>query len=457
MTADLRAVVDTVVSTDLRALSVPELQEQYATLAPQVQRLTGFGGAVLAELSARGGGTVPTGDGRTRPLPGWAAEASGDSASAAGRLLQTAALQNGLPKVAQAVLDGTVPFVRAQVLTRLIGRISPQSLAEAEDDLIVTARLMDPSQLSHYVRHLLATWVEPVVEDDERRATDRRYLKTRSQQDGSLWGSFLLPAGDAEAVLTGLEALARKQGNEDTRSAAQRRADALTEAFEQVLRFGRLPDTGGFRPQLSYVLPADWAARQAGEHTCPDCRRCPQHTPASFADLVAAGVPRSRDEELADGPATVPATHAYATAAWTGPQTRARIETILCDARIHRVLLDSVGQVTGLQPLRDSVSAAQRRALAARDLGCIARGCTRPPAFCDVHHLVARADGGPTVLGNLVLLCRRHHVLWHLGKITIDDLVVPWQTDAGGPAPPRPAPPPPRHPNAEQVLAAFRS
>jgi hypothetical protein len=297
----------------------------------------------------------------------------------------------------------------------------------------------------------VATWVEPVVEDAQAAASSARYLKTRTQADGSVWGSFLLPAGDAEAVLTGIEALARKQGDEDARSAAQRRADALTEVFEQVLRFGDLPDTGGFRPQLSYVLPADWAARRAGEHTCTDCRRCPQHQPSTFTDLVAAGVSSFPG---AHAPAA-PATSACAVAAWTGPQTRPRIETMLCDARITRVLLDSVGQVTGLQPLRDSVTKAQRRALAARDHGCVARGCTRPPAFGDAHHLRARSDGGPTVLDNLVLLCRRHHVLWHLGKITLRDLQVPWSTGTVGPAPPGPEPPSPARPTSDKVIGLF--
>jgi hypothetical protein len=64
--------------------------------------------------------------------------------------------------------------------------------------------------------------------------------------------------------------------------------------------------------------------------------------------------------------------------------------------------------------------------VAARDRCCVAKGCTKPPAFCDVHHLRARADGGPTEVGNLVLLCRRHHVMWHREQLTITDLRVPW-------------------------------
>jgi hypothetical protein len=133
----------------------------------------------------------------------------------------------------------------------------------------------------------------------------------------------------------------------------------------------------------------------------------------------------------------VPAEHACATAAWTGPATRTRIETMLCEARITRVLLDSIGQVRALETLTDTVTPAQRRALAARDGGCAHRGCTRPPAACDAHHLQALADDGPTTLSNLVLLCRRHHLLWHLGKTTLHDLHVPWHPDLAGTGPPR--------------------
>ncbi len=32
-------------------------------------------------------------------------------------------------------------------------------------------------------------------------------------------------------------------------------------------------------------------------------------------------------------------------------------------------------------------------------------------------------------MDNLVLLCRRHHVLWHLGKISLRHLTVPWHPD----------------------------
>jgi len=31
-------------------------------------------------------------------------------------------------------------------------------------------------------------------------------------------------------------------------------------------------------------------------------------------------------------------------------------------------------------------------------------------------------------LCNFVLLCRRHHVLWHRGRLALTDLHVPWLT-----------------------------
>lgn len=105
--ADLVDAVDAVVARELSEMSVESLQEEYARTAAQSARLTGFGSACLAELQQRTGGLLPTDEGRPRSLAGWAADASGDTPSAAGRLIRVAsALRAGLPLAAQAVLDG---------------------------------------------------------------------------------------------------------------------------------------------------------------------------------------------------------------------------------------------------------------------------------------------------------------------------------------------------------------
>ncbi|MFN2523935.1 MAG: DUF222 domain-containing protein [Mycobacteriales bacterium] len=419
-------MVDDLVAEPLDGLWPDELQERYAAAVGQVQRLQGWLAEVAGQLSVSTGGQLPTDDGGTRSVAGWLAEASRSTSSAVGRELSTSAALRTLPAVAAAVLDGQLTPAQAAALTRLVGRIGEQDLLASQPELIHVAAGLDPAQLASWVQHLIATHCEPAAEADAVNGRAARYLQTRRDPDGTLRGSFVIAGEDSEAFLTVLEPLARRQDTADDRSAGQRRVDALIEMSEQLLRFGDLPAAGGHRPQLTYLLPADWAARQAERADCPTCTRCPEHRPASFADTVTAALP---------GQSGVPAEHACATGAWTGPQTRARIETVLCDARISRVLLTSLGQVRGLESLTDTVTQAQRRALIARDLGCIARGCTRPPAFCDAHHLAARADGGATALGNLVLLCRRHHVLWHLGKITLADLHIPWLAPTGSDPP----------------------
>ena len=446
----LSAAVDAAVAVPVADLCASELQARIAGVSREAGRLAGWVSLAVGQLTAMTGGVVEE-DGRGRTVSGWLAEATRTSTETAGSRIRTAEALRSLPLVAAAVVDGVVTPEAARVLTRLVGKIDAGALRHAEPELISVASELDPVQLARYVAHLIATHCEPALEAEEKAGHNKRYLQSRTTADGGLAGSFRLAAGDAEAFLTAVEALARRQGLEDGRSAGQRRADALVELAEQALRHAELPDHGGQRPQLSYVLPADWAARQAQRATCPTCSTCPQHRPPNFTDTVlataASAAARDAEAGLATGAGrgtaagranfigsttgtttrtAIPAEHGCAVAAWTGPATRTRIEAILCDARITRVLLDAHGQVRGLQTLSDSVTPSQRRALAARDLGCAARGCTRPPAMCDAHHLVHLEHGGTTILGNLVLLCRRHHLLWHDGKITLHDLVLPW-------------------------------
>ncbi len=57
-----------------------------------------------------------------------------------------------------------------------------------------------------------------------------------------------------------------------------------------------------------------------------------------------------------------------------------------------------------------TIPAHLRRAVIRRDQRCRFPGCDRRPIYCDVHHLIARADGGPTSLDNCVLVCVFHHL-----------------------------------------------
>ena len=51
----------------------------------------------------------------------------------------------------------------------------------------------------------------------------------------------------------------------------------------------------------------------------------------------------------------------------------------------------------------------QRRAITLRDGGCLIPGCSVPAAWCEIHHVIPDAHGGPTHPDNGVLLCWFHH------------------------------------------------
>ena len=58
-----------------------------------------------------------------------------------------------------------------------------------------------------------------------------------------------------------------------------------------------------------------------------------------------------------------------------------------------------------------TIPPALRRALNHRDQHCRFPGCGLP--FGEGHHVRHWAQGGPTTLSNLALLCRRHHRAVH--------------------------------------------
>jgi hypothetical protein len=87
--------------------------------------------------------------------------------------------------------------------------------------------------------------------------------------------------------------------------------------------------------------------------------------------------------------------------------------TLRCAAGLVAALVDSLGVPLAMGRTIRTANRAQRRALALRDGGCVFPGCDAPVRWCDAHHLTEWDHGGPTDIGNLALLCRRHHGVVH--------------------------------------------
>jgi hypothetical protein len=100
---------------------------------------------------------------------------------------------------------------------------------------------------------------------------------------------------------------------------------------------------------------------------------------------------------------------------------------LACCGRIRGAVLDEHGAVLNLSRSIRLATPAQKAALYARDIGCVIPGCTTQGELCEVHHVIAWADGGPTDINNLVFVCPRHHIevtdgTWEIAMIN----GVPW-------------------------------
>jgi len=82
-------------------------------------------------------------------------------------------------------------------------------------------------------------------------------------------------------------------------------------------------------------------------------------------------------------------------------------QRLACDASRIVMRHDADGRITEVGVRTRTIPASLRRALQRRDHGCRFPGCG--VRYTQGHHIRHWAQGGPTKLSNLVLLCRRHH------------------------------------------------
>ena len=86
-------------------------------------------------------------------------------------------------------------------------------------------------------------------------------------------------------------------------------------------------------------------------------------------------------------------------------------QRLACDASRVVMRHDEEGRVVEIGARTRTIPPALRRALHHRDRGCRFPGCGVSNG--QGHHLHHWAQGGPTTLSNLALLCRRHHRAVH--------------------------------------------
>jgi hypothetical protein len=271
--------------------------------------------------------------------------------------------------------------------------VTPARIAAAADagiDLATTdrvlteaAQVMGPEDTAKVVRRWMAGVDPDGLLDDS--AGLPRALRLASSSGGRVYLSGHLDPVGGETVHAALEAVMnghRPAG--DRRTHAERQGDALVELCRQALNGGSLPKVRGERPQVRVSI-----------------------------DLLALCAERG-----------------YAELPFAGPITAETARRIACDASVVRVLTGPGGLPLDVGREQRSSPVGIRRAIEVRDLHCVFAGCRAPAAWCDIHHIIHWAFGGPTSCDNGALLCERHHTAVHEGRFSIarDPGTAVWHT-----------------------------
>ena len=367
----IRRAVEELAAEDRREWSGPARSDRLVELIEVAERLQAETVWAVAEWDARAEWAL---DGALSPRS-WLAQRTPISRSTASRLVGMARLTRQFETTGEALHAGELSCAHLEVLAPMVRHREPE-YERNEQVLVDTAAGMKVDDFAA----LAGAW--RAIADDELSKLDAREIHERRNLHvhKSLYGMGVIGGDlDAEGTETLLRALDLACPPDPTggpvpaRSLAQRRADALVDLAAAFL-----------------------AARGAGGRVAVGLTVTIDH--GTLAGHPPADPRQLRCELERVGP--VPLETAF---------------RLACDCAVIRVVLRGDSEVLDLGRETRLVNRALRRALVARDRGCVFPGCERPAVGCDAHHIRGWEHGGPTNLENCCLLCRRHHTLCHEG------------------------------------------
>jgi Domain of unknown function (DUF222)/HNH endonuclease len=91
------------------------------------------------------------------------------------------------------------------------------------------------------------------------------------------------------------------------------------------------------------------------------------------------------------------------------PASLRSVRQLICAGGLQKIIFGENGEVLHLGGKERFFTTGQRKAIAARDGGCLVPDCPVPAAWCEVHHVIPWQNRGPTDIDNGVLLCWYHH------------------------------------------------
>ena len=213
----------------------------------------------LAALDGRGAAGADQGV-QSASTAAWLRNRLRLGAGAASTAVRTArALFRGpLAATAQALTEGELSPAHAAVLASGTQDLAAHLTAEAEPVLVEAARRLDPPRLRRAVAHLRVV-ADPDNERRPRRTPPRAAVGCGWMPPSTAWwpSTGCWSPRPARPCWRPWSRWPARPPPSDTRSGGQRTADALAELARRHLEGGRLPQTGGVRPQLTVMVDLD--------------------------------------------------------------------------------------------------------------------------------------------------------------------------------------------------------
>jgi 5-methylcytosine-specific restriction endonuclease McrA len=383
-----------ILATPAPVAELDRLGDAIAELSAHLEAATARLLDLIREFDARHGWNTGF-----RSCAAWLSWRVGLDLGAARERVRVARALGTLPRLAEALARGELSYAKVRALTR-------GATPETEERLLAVGR----AGTAEHVERLVRGW-RRVDRQAEVRETARQHasraLHVYQEEDGMVVvrgrlapevGALLLRA--LEAARDALHERTRRDDNprdDDPPTMAQQQADALALLAETALHHGLDPGAPGERYQVVVHVDAP----------------------------VLADADKPGQSVLEDG-VRVPA------------ETSQRLA---CDA--SRVVMRHAeeGRVLEVSARTRTIPPALRRALHHRDRGCRFPGCG--VRFGQGHHIRHWAQGGPTTLSNLALLCRRHHRAVHEEGYQVDrqvDGTLQFRRPNGRPLPEAPPP-----------------
>jgi hypothetical protein len=271
-----------------------------------------------------------------------------------------------LPAARSAMLEGALSVEHVDTIAKIVELAPDEHAAQVEAELVEAAYQFNPRQIDTLGARILDLLDQDEPEPDESVVEAQNQLDIHEHADGSMSGRFKLGAESAAHFKPLLSSLTKPHPGDD-RTLTERQGDALAEVIRIAADAGQAPAEGGERPHIAVTVSLETLQSGIGSATLDD-----GHT-------------------------------------LTPEQAR----RLACDAGIIPIVLGAKSQPIDIGESKRLADKRLRQALAIRDKGCAAPGCERTPHQCHAHHVQHWADGGPTTLANMVLVCHHHHRLIH--------------------------------------------